>query len=79
MIAMLKSNADNRSDHRRPSRWALSISEIIRFFGFPKSTVYDIVAKYTALEVQRKFQYANEEESKECTRGLPQWLEGLKY
>jgi len=27
-----------------------SATEIIRFFGYPRSTVYDIVAKYTALE-----------------------------
>jgi len=27
-----------------------SATEIIRFFGYPRSPVYDVVAKYTALE-----------------------------
>ncbi|KYN10864.1 hypothetical protein ALC57_16991, partial [Trachymyrmex cornetzi] len=27
-----------------------SATEIIRFFGYPRSTVYDVVAKYTASE-----------------------------
>jgi len=31
-------------------RAARSATEIIRFFGYPKSTVYDVVAKYTALK-----------------------------
>jgi len=49
-------------------RTGRSATEIIRFFGYPRSTVYD-VAKYTALEQSnvRRFQYASEEESLERT------------
>jgi len=46
MAAILKPNAaiieGFRADH--------SATEIIRFFGYPRSTVYDVVAKYTILE-----------------------------
>jgi len=52
MAAMLKPSAEyNRRaaiiEGLRAGRLA---TEIIRFFGYPRSTVYDIVVKYTALE-----------------------------
>lgn len=31
-----------------------SATEIIRFFGYPRSTVYDIVAKYTTSEKSKE-------------------------
>ena len=31
-------------------RAARSVTEIIRFFGYPRSTVHDVVVKYTALK-----------------------------
>ncbi|KYM80541.1 hypothetical protein ALC53_09092 [Atta colombica] len=40
-----------------------SAMEIIRFFGYPRSTIYDVAAKYTALEQSNEIQYASEEES----------------
>ena len=43
-----------------------SATEIIRFFGYLRSTVYDIVIKYT-LEQSNEIQYASEEESLERT------------
>jgi len=49
---MLKSSAEY---NRRPAiieglRARRSATEIIRFFGYLRSTIYDIVAKYMALE-----------------------------
>jgi len=47
-----------------------SVTEIIRFFGYPRSTVYDVVTKCTALKtLQRRFyeRYASEKESLEKT------------
>jgi len=72
-MAMLKSSAEY--DRRiaieglRAGRSATQL--IIRFFRYPRSIIYDIVAKYTVLEQSkeqsRKFQYASEEESLERT------------
>jgi len=58
-----------------------SVTEIIRFFGYPRSIVYDVVTKYKALEtVQRRFQHASEEESprKNAPRGPSQSLKGSR-
>ena len=45
----------------------------IRFVGYPKSTVYDIVAKYTALEQSNEDSNmpARKNHSKECTARIP--------
>jgi len=39
-----------------------SAMEIIRFFGYPRSTIYDVVVKYMALEQSsmEEFQYGRE-------------------
>ena len=52
MAAMLKSSAEynRRAAIIEGLRAELSAMEIIRFFGYPRSIVYDVVAKYTALE-----------------------------
>ena len=45
-----------------------SATEIIRFFRYPRSTIYDIVAKIFGFRtVQWRFQYVSEEESLEKT------------
>jgi len=41
--------------------------KIIQFFGYPRSTVYDVVAKYNDRTIKRKFQYASKKESLERT------------
>jgi len=49
--AMLKPSAEyNRRATIKSLRVRRSAMKIIRFFGYPRSTVYDVVAKYTALE-----------------------------
>ena len=68
-VAMLKPSAKyNRRDcdHRRPSHWMLSNGNN-SVLGYLKSIAYDVVAKYMARTVQRRFQYASEEESFERT------------
>jgi len=51
MAAMLKPSAEyNRRAIIEGFRAGCSVTEIIRFFGYPRSTIYDVVAKYTALE-----------------------------
>ncbi|KYN18724.1 hypothetical protein ALC57_08952 [Trachymyrmex cornetzi] len=52
MAAMLKPSAEynRRSAIIEGLRAGSSTTEIIRFFGYPRLTVYDIVAKYTASE-----------------------------
>jgi len=52
MVAMLKSSTEynRRAVIIEGLRAGRSATEIIRFFEYPRSTVYDIVAKYTALE-----------------------------
>lgn len=50
--AVLKPSAeyDRRAAIIEGLRAGRSATEIIRFFGYPRSTVYDVVAKYTASE-----------------------------
>ena len=49
--AMLKPSAEyNRRATIKSLRVRRSAMKIIRFFGYPRLTVYDVVAKYTALE-----------------------------
>ncbi|EGI62987.1 hypothetical protein G5I_08617 [Acromyrmex echinatior] len=52
MAAMLKPSAEinRRAAIIEGLRAGHSAMEIIRFFGYSKSTVYDVVARYTALE-----------------------------
>ncbi|KYN39377.1 hypothetical protein ALC56_06195 [Trachymyrmex septentrionalis] len=52
MAAMLKPSAEynRRTAIIEGLRAGHSATEIIRFFGYPRSTVYDVVAKYTVLE-----------------------------
>jgi len=50
-VAILKPSAEyNRRAIIEGFGAGRSATEIIRFFGYPRSIVYDIVAKYTALE-----------------------------
>ncbi|KAG5346598.1 IFT46 protein, partial [Acromyrmex charruanus] len=46
----------NRIEEPRSSKVFVlgSATEIIRFFGYPRSTVYDVLAKYTALEQSKE-------------------------
>jgi len=57
-----------------------SATEIIRFFGYPRSTVYDIVAKYTALEQSKVpvYQRGRVTLKNARPRGPSQSLKGLK-
>jgi len=49
--AMLKPSAEyNRRATIKSLRVRRSAMKTIRFFGYPRLTVYDVVAKYTALE-----------------------------
>ena len=52
MAKMLKRSAeyDKRAASVEGLRAGHSAAEIIRFFNYPKSTVYDVVAKYGAAE-----------------------------
>jgi len=81
MTAMLKPSAEyNRTAAIIEGFHAeRSATEIIRFFGYPRSTVYDVVAKYTALE-QSKIPMCQRGRItwKNAPRGLPQSLKGLK-
>ena len=66
MAAMLKPSAEyNRRAIIEDFHAGRSATEVIRFFEYPRSTIY-VVAKYMALEeFNVKFQYASEEESLE--------------
>jgi len=75
MVAMLKPNAEY---NRRVIEVRLA-TEIIRFFGYPRSTVYDVVAKYTLEQSNEDFDYERERVTrKNAPRGLSQLLKGLK-
>ena len=51
MAAILNSSAEyNRRAIIEGLRAECSVTEIIQFFGYLRSTVYDIVTKYMALE-----------------------------
>ena len=52
MAAMLKPSAEynRRAVIIEGLRAGSSVIEIIRFFAYPRSTIYDVMAKYTALE-----------------------------
>ena len=66
MAAMLKPSAEynRRAAIIEGLRAGRSATKIIRFFEYPRSTIYDVVAKYNGFRtVQRRFQYASEEES----------------
>jgi len=54
-----------------------SVMEIIRFFGYPRSTVYNVVAKYTALEQSNEGSNmpARKSHSKERTVSTPAVVE----
>jgi len=76
MAAMLKPSAEY---NRKAAiiRGRRSATEVIRFFGYPRSTVYDIVAKYTALEqFNEGFNMpARKNHSKERTARIPAVVE----
>ena len=80
MATILKSNAEY---NRRVAiiegfRAGRSATEIIRVFGYPRSTVYDVVTKYTALEQSNESSMpARKSHSKERTARPPQSLKGL--
>jgi len=76
MAAMLKPNAKyNRRvaiiEGFRAGRLA---TEIIRFFGYPRSIVYNVMTKYTALEQSNKVYQRERVTRKNAPRGLPQAL-----
>ena len=52
MVTMLKPSAEynRRAAIIKGLRARRSATEIIWFFGYPRSIVYDVVAKYTVLE-----------------------------
>jgi len=50
MAAMLKPNAEYNRKSIEGLRAGRSATKIIRFFEYSRSTIYDIVAKYMALE-----------------------------
>jgi len=52
MAAMLKPSAEynRRAAIIEGIRTGRSATEIIRFFGYPRSTIYVVVAKYIVLE-----------------------------
>ncbi|KYM99410.1 hypothetical protein ALC62_09841 [Cyphomyrmex costatus] len=50
MITMLKLSAEYNRRFIKGLRAGHSVTEIIRFFGYAKSIVYDIVTKFTALK-----------------------------
>ncbi|EGI69185.1 hypothetical protein G5I_02099 [Acromyrmex echinatior] len=63
-----KCEVSKSRDHRKLSRWALS-NENNSFFGYPRSTVYDVVVKYTALEQSNEgFSMPAEEEEESLER-----------
>ena len=56
MAAMLKPTAEynHRAAIIEGLRAGRSATEIIRFFGYPRSTIYNVMAKYMALEQSNK-------------------------
>ncbi|EGI69378.1 hypothetical protein G5I_01882 [Acromyrmex echinatior] len=72
---MLKPSAEynRRAAIIKDLRAGRSATEIIRFFGYPRSTVYDVVAKYTALEQfnEGSSMPARKSHSKERTARIP--------
>ena len=79
MAAMLKPSAEynRRAAIIEDLRAGRSATEIIRFFGYPRSTVYDVVAKYTALEQSNEGSSmpARKSHSKERTARIPAVVE----
>ena len=79
MAAMLKLSAEynQRAAIIEDLRAGRSATEIIRFFGYPRSTVYDVVAKYTALEQSNEGSSmpARKSHSKERTARIPAVVE----
>jgi len=79
MAAMLKPSAEynRRAAIIEGLRAGRSAMEIIRFFGYPRSTVYDVVAKYTALEKSNEGSStpARKSHSKERTARTPAIIE----
>ena len=70
MAAMSKASAEynRRAAIIEGLRAGRSATEIIRFFRYPRSTVYDVVIKYTALEQSNEDSSmpARKSHSKEC-------------
>ncbi|EGI58339.1 hypothetical protein G5I_13554 [Acromyrmex echinatior] len=79
MAAMLKPSAEynRRAAIIKDLRAGRSAMEIIRFFGYPRSTVYDVVAKYTDLEQfnEGSSMPARKSHSKERTARIPAVVE----
>ncbi|EGI70777.1 hypothetical protein G5I_00435 [Acromyrmex echinatior] len=79
MAVMLKPSAEynRRAAIIEDLRAGRSATEIIRFFGYPRSTVYDVVAKYTALEQSNEGSSmpARKSHSKERTARIPAVVE----
>jgi len=76
MAAMLKPNAKyNRRvaiiEGFRAGRLA---TEVIRFFGYPRSIVYNVMTKYTTLEQSNKVYQRERVTRKNAPRGPPQAL-----
>ncbi|EGI62905.1 hypothetical protein G5I_08738, partial [Acromyrmex echinatior] len=79
MAAMLKPSAEynRRAAIIEDLRAGRSATEIIRFFGYPRSTVYDVVVKYTALKQSNEGSSmpARKSHSKERTARIPAVIE----
>ena len=77
-------NVETKEYNRRAAiikdfRTGRSVTEIIRFFGYPKSTIYNVMAKYTALKQSNEGSICQRGRvtQKNAARGSPQ-LKGLK-
>lgn len=80
MVAMLKPSVDynRRATIIKSLRSGRSATEIVWFFGYPRSAVYDFVAKYTVSEQSNQGSSMSARERKNAPRGLPQLSKGLK-
>jgi len=56
-----------------------SPTKIIRFFGYPRSTIYDVMAKYSASEQSNESSSTPARKSHSKERGPLQWSKGPKH
>ena len=82
MAAMLKPSAEynRRAAIIKDFRAGRSATEIIRFFRYPRSTIYNVVAKYTALKQSNEGSSmpAKKSHSKERIARTPAIIERIK-
>jgi len=82
MVTILKPNAEynRKAAIIEGLRARRSATEIIRFFRYPRSTFYDIVAKYMALEQSNEDSRipARKSHSKERTARIPAVVEKVQ-